>query len=119
MNKQQRTVQVAVMCLQELDAQAGKALSSREISQRRGISLSECTSILQRLSRAGIVELATTGLAVLRRPVEELTALDILQAVWNQTKKQSTFEMMVGHSQAVETTLAFVSRQDSDAAING
>jgi DNA-binding IscR family transcriptional regulator len=74
-------VQFAVLCLQELDAQVGKTLSCHEISKRQGIPLPECAQVIQQLDHAGIVELAETGRVVLCRPVEMLTALDILEAV--------------------------------------
>lgn len=115
-------VQFAVQCLQELDAHAGEALSFKEISQRQGIPLLECTQVIRRLGHAGIVELAETGRVVLRRPVEELTALDILEAVWTHAAARPDFQLLMGNRVAIEATLAYVQRREAsgtDFALNG
>ena len=117
MNTKQREVQLAVMCLQELDAQAGKGMTFREISERRNIPMADCTSVIQRLCAAGIVDLTSADRVVLKRPVDQLTALDILQAIWKQAISPN-FQTLIGTSDALRFTVAYVQGQGV-AAING
>jgi len=123
MNTQQ-TVQYAVMCLQALDENAGKPMSLQEISQRQGVPMAECQDIVRHLSEAGIVTLAGPGRVVLLRPVEELTALEILEAVWSSSNPPPAFRMLVGGSRGarLKTTLQIVARAQSESesdSING
>jgi len=117
----QRVVQLAVICLQELDEHAGQAVSFQEISQRRGIPLPECAHVIRQLSKAGIVDLADDDQAVLRRDIEELTALEILQAMWAPAIDSPAFQFVLGHRGAAQTTQSFIASAWASraTAING
>src|SRR5436305_1682186 len=99
---QQQVIQFAVRCLSELDAQAGEAISYHEIARRLGIPLMDCVRVLRSLINAGIVRLASAGLVRLSRPIEELTALEIVDAVWAKADKAAAFQMLVGANQSME-----------------
>jgi len=116
---QQRVVQFAVMCLQELDAHAGQAVSVEEISQRRGIPLPECTHVIRQLGVAGIVELAAPDQAVLRRAIEDLTALEILQAVWTKPAMSSPLRVWLGDKRTAAFTREYLRSMPSVPPING
>jgi len=117
-------VQFALLCLEELDQPYTRALSPLDLSRRLGVHLAACESILGRLSRAGLIEHRPEGTVRLCRPVEEVTALEVLQAVWAPQEKQTTFRMLVGkdRGRAVRKTLEFVRSDQSlgrDAILNG
>ena len=113
-------VQFAVLCLTELDAHQGKAVSCEEISLRQGIPLPECIHIIRRFQHAGIVDVVMPGRVLLRRPVEELTALEIVEAVWAKEDARTPFRMLLGGDRglACRKTLEYV-RRTSLAGING
>ncbi len=112
----QMTVQYALMCLQELDAHNSKAISPRDISARQGIPLPECEGILHRLEEAGLIDSPENEHFALTRPIEELKALEILQALWAPQKKTTAFKILFQSAQpALRKTLEAVSsaRQSS------
>jgi DNA-binding IscR family transcriptional regulator len=119
----QRTVQFAVMCLQELDQHPAEGLSAKEISRAQGVPFEECVRILESLRHAGIVGRGMPGTFVLLRPVEEITAMDILQSVWAPNAEQPVFRLMyVGRRvAAAKTTREFVyaHAETESSTING
>ena len=100
--KNQRIVQLAVMCLQALNAQAGQAVSPQEISRSQGVPLEECLRILRQFNTAGIVQYAEAGKVRLVRPVEDLTALEILEALWTMDSSQPEFRMLLKESRGAK-----------------
>jgi DNA-binding IscR family transcriptional regulator len=101
--KHQQVVQFAVQCLQALDANQGKPLSLHALSRTQGVPYAECVSVISRLDRAGIVELAAGGSVALRRPVEDLTALEIIQAVWSFQDARPAFRMLIGAHRGIRS----------------
>ncbi|SRR5258708_4893676 len=119
-----RIVQFAVLCLELLDSGVGKPMSYQEISRKLGIPLNECERVLRCLSHAGIVKFAEGSGVILLRPVEEITALEILEAVWAPEETRCAFQMLVGAERgpALRKTLEFVrriQRDGKDSIING
>jgi DNA-binding IscR family transcriptional regulator len=87
-------IQYAVMCLQELDQHTHQFLSSRDISKNQGIPRTDCDAVLQRLALAGLIESAEAGQFSLRTPIEDLKALDIIQAVSTPVTVQPAFKLL-------------------------
>ena len=110
MNSPTMTFQYALMCLQELNQCHSEALSPLDISARQGIPLPECEEILHRLEEAGLVDCPEAKHFALSRPVEELKALEILQALWAPQKKAAAFKMLFESERpALRKTLEAVS----------
>jgi DNA-binding IscR family transcriptional regulator len=103
-------VQIAVRCLAELEGRPHHSASFKEISRKQGIPLAECVRVLRQLYAAGIVTLEEAGKVTLQRSMDELTALDILQAVWAKNRIRPAFQMWVGADRgpAAHKTLEFV-----------
>jgi DNA-binding IscR family transcriptional regulator len=97
----QHVVQFAVMCLQALDDGAGIAMSPQDISKAKGVPVQECQRILHRFQEAGIVQFTKTGKVSLLRPVEELTAVEILDALWALETSSPSFQMLVGGNRGI------------------
>jgi DNA-binding IscR family transcriptional regulator len=120
MNHEQ-VVQHAVLCLQALD-DAAKPLTPREISSRQGIPLPECARILRQLCEAGILLATENGRMALNGSVEEVTSMDLLEAVWGQP--EPFFRMWVGGQEGprFHKTVAWVTQDQVRAGgceING
>ena len=94
-------VQFALMCIQELDHRAETPLLPLEISRLQGVPLEDCLAILKRLHVAGVVRSSPEGRFALVRPAGELTALEVLQALWTPLEEKPIFRMMVGGSRGV------------------
>jgi DNA-binding IscR family transcriptional regulator len=109
MNYRQR-VQFAVQCLEELEAHAQRPVSFQDISQKQSIPLAECTLVVRQLADAGIVSLKENGTVALERPIDEITALELLTAVWTRDRIQPAFRMLVGEDRGpvMRKTLKFV-----------
>ena len=89
-----RTVQLALLCLKELNSQSNQWLSLHEISHRLGIPLGDCVSLLERLQLAGIVAVREPQEALLLCPLEDLSELEIVEAVWSVPKKTVAFKLL-------------------------
>ena len=87
------TIQYAVNCLRELDQEAPRTLTVAELGRRLGVPAEDCSDILDRLEAAGIVDLDLAGGIHLERPVEELTALEIIQAL-GSARRTPEFAML-------------------------
>lgn len=107
-----QTVQFALQCLEKLEETANRTLSAHDISRAQGVPENECVDLLRRLTRAGILEECGEGKMRLQRPLEEFTALDILQALWAKETKKSTFRMLAGDSTASRLTVEYVRRTE-------
>src|SRR6266581_9375703 len=83
------------MCLRELDESSSQFLASLEISRRAGIPLAECEAVLDRLARAGLLKAHGRKRYALLCPVEDMTALDILCALWAPKKFLPAFNLLV------------------------
>jgi DNA-binding IscR family transcriptional regulator len=86
MNHNINLVPMAMACLQELDSDPNGALTPEEISRRQGVPLEECLYILRQFEEAGILRRQAGDRLELARAPEELTALDILQALWKRSQ---------------------------------
>ena len=110
MNSPTMSVQYALMCLQELNQRHSEALSPQDISARQGIPLPECEEILHRLEEAGFVDSPEKRHFALLRPLEELKALEVLQALWAPRKSATAFKMLFQSGRpALRKTLEAVS----------
>jgi DNA-binding IscR family transcriptional regulator len=104
------TVQYALLCLQELDQHHSEALAPHVISARQGIPLPECEGILHRLEEAGLIDSPENEHFALTRPIEELKALEILQALCVPQKKAPAFRILYQSERpALRKTLEAVS----------
>ncbi|OGR90511.1 MAG: hypothetical protein A2992_07500 [Elusimicrobia bacterium RIFCSPLOWO2_01_FULL_59_12] len=120
--KNKRIVQFAVMCLQAFGANEGRALSPQEISKHQGVPLEDCLNIIKRFRSAGIVAAASREKVILARPVEDLTAVEILEALWAVDATRLDLQMLVGgnHGRRAEKTLECVARITAEGfEING
>ncbi len=116
--KKDQVVQFAAMCLHALDANPGKALSPKEISRYEGVPIRDCQKIIRQLNRAGIVKFVDRTSVQLLRPVEEITALELLEALWAREVTLPEFLMLVGgRGMRLEKTLeaiALIGAEGSD-----
>jgi DNA-binding IscR family transcriptional regulator len=118
--KYQLYVQYAVLCLEALDSCEGQPLSIQELSQSQGVPFADCVHLVHRLSQAGIVEVTPAGAVALLRPVEELTALEILQALWKRKVAPMVVQMLVGgRGLRAHLTRAFVQGTQGTEVCNG
>lgn len=117
----QKLARYAALCVEELDAHSGNPLSVQDISLRKGIPLSECKSVFHALSQAGIIRLVAAEHAVLLR--QDVTALELVQAVWAKASAQQDFQMLFGghHGKTMQTTWTYLmhSQPSSEEALNG
>lgn len=104
--KSQQLMQYAVLCLQALDANEGKPLSLLDLSHTQGVPFPTCVRLIHRLNKAGIVEVSG-GAVILRRPVEELTALEIVQAVWSAPEQQDRVRILVGGTRGLRSEITW------------
>jgi DNA-binding IscR family transcriptional regulator len=102
-------VQQALACLKALDEHPETPLDAQEITQRKGIPYDTVREIIQRLHAAGIVECHEDGRVQLEKPTEELTSLEILEALWAPPAAPS-FRMLIAQrdGQRVGLTLQAV-----------
>lgn len=77
------SVEYGIHCLLWLVGSDNKALSSRELAELQGISPSFLSKILPKLQKAGIVKASegVRGGYLLARPAEEITFLQIIDAI--------------------------------------
>jgi len=95
MNNQQ-SVQQALMCLEALEAHSAESLSSQDISRLQGVPHAQCVVILTRLEAGGIVRCIGPDAYRLERPLGEMTAFEILEALWAPVEKQPVFQLLFG-----------------------
>src|SRR5665213_682557 len=79
MNNNSVMVHYAVACLEGLHSPA----TPRDLSRSQRVPLEECLHILRQLESAGIVRENAQGLIERTCSIEELTALQVLQALWS------------------------------------
>ncbi len=106
----QKLAHYAALCVEELDAHSGCPLSVQDISLRKGIPVAECQRVVQALENAGIVKLVAADQAVLIR--QDITVLELLQAVWTRQAVPRAFRMLLGghHASTTQTTRGYVLR---------
>jgi DNA-binding IscR family transcriptional regulator len=111
MNSRQ-TVQHALMCLEAFELHSTESLSSEDISHLQGIPRAQCHAILARLEAGGIVRRLGPDAYRLERPLGELTAFEILEALWAPVEKQPVFKLLFGPAQgpALKRTLRAAGR---------
>ena len=68
----------AVACLEGLD----RPLSPRDLSRAQNVPLEECLHILRQFEAAGLVRENADGAYERLCAIEEITALEVLQALW-------------------------------------
>jgi hypothetical protein len=72
-------VHYAVACLEGLDI----PLAPRELSRTQSIPIEDCLHILHQFESAGLVRRNAWGSFERTCSIEQLTALDVLQALWS------------------------------------
>lgn len=73
----------AVACLEGLD----HPQAPRELSRSQHVPFEDCLAILERLEAAGLVRENAQGLIEVCVALEQITALEVLQAVWAKPSK--------------------------------
>lgn len=113
-----QTVRYALMCLQELDNWHNRPCSPLGVSRRNGVPLEECVAVLEKLGTAGLIEVDDEGNYILRCPLGDLPAFDILTALAAPIPKVTRFKMRVGadHGLAARVTLRAIAWADSVGA---
>lgn len=79
--KTNKTVSYAVACLKELARQWGEFVQVMEIARNQAIPAAYCQKILLALSRSGIVESVKGKGFMLLKPMEEITTLEVVNAL--------------------------------------
>src|SRR5258706_2229206 len=103
------TVQYALECLQAIDLKNPTPLTTHEIGKQQGIPIDICQKILDSLVHAGILEADECQRYRLRTDIEELTSLEILQAIWTPAPRVTSFRILFAKdSGALQTTLQAV-----------
>jgi DNA-binding IclR family transcriptional regulator len=90
MNKTQ-DIQIATACLRQFQSQP-MGCSAMDIALAEGLPVEQCQTLLTRLEAAQVVETVDGGRFSL---VDEVTALDVLNAVWAQAA-QPAFRRLYG-----------------------
>jgi DNA-binding IscR family transcriptional regulator len=91
-------VQLALMCLQELDRGSSQFQSPAEISRNAGVPLADCQAVLGRLADAGLIERQGDAYALFV-PVEDLKVFDILNALSARKESRPAFRWLFGAAQ--------------------
>jgi DNA-binding IscR family transcriptional regulator len=100
------TIQYALQCIEELANEPLGRLSLQDLSRRRGIPTDVCRDVLRRLEEAGILSADDQRRFGLIRPIEEITSLEILEALWTERLHLPAFKVLYQHpSRAIKTTL--------------
>ena|SRR5258708_4821 len=87
-------VRYAVACLEGLESPA----TLRGLSLAQHVPLEDCLHIVQQFKSAGIVRENEGGLIERTCSIEELTALQVLQALWSRPQ-ETTVRMLYGNSE--------------------
>jgi DNA-binding IscR family transcriptional regulator len=103
-------VQYALMCLDELGHHAHRPIAASEVGRRQGVPWPDCLSILRRLGQAGIVAWADRDQVILNRSSEDVTALELLQALWTPEQPRREFRMTWGGRRTARTVLGFIAK---------
>ncbi len=82
---QSRMVHYAVACLEGLDI----PLAPRDLSRSQEVPLEECLHILRQFEAAGLVRENAQGLLERICSIEQVTALEVLQALWSVPSGQA------------------------------
>jgi DNA-binding IscR family transcriptional regulator len=90
----QLNVQYAVACLKQLGDSQASGMRGADLGRLCGVPSDVLPDLLERLCQAGLVSVTEEGLYRLTRALEELTALEVLQAVWTEPKKQTPFRLL-------------------------
>jgi hypothetical protein len=96
MNKSE-VVPFALELLQKLD---GMPMKSLPVSELIGSNDQISTlALLEQFAEAGIIEFRSGNQAQLRRPLEDLTPLDVLNAVWGKASRIPDFDWIYSAGQ--------------------
>ena len=88
------TIQYALQCIEELAHEPLGRLSLKDLSRRRGIPHAVCRDVLCRLQEAGILSVDEKNCFGLVRPIEDITSLDILEAMWAKRAHFPAFKVL-------------------------
>lgn len=80
--KPTKTMTYALACLKELAKQLGEFVQVAEIARNQGLPAAYCQKILLALSRAGLVESVKGRGFSLLKPVEQMTTLEVVNALY-------------------------------------
>jgi hypothetical protein len=89
-------VHYAVACLEGLNI----PLAPRDLSLSQRVPLEDCMYILRQFEVAGLVRENAQGVFERTCSIEQLTALDVLQALWRAPSGPS-FRMLYGSSELI------------------
>jgi len=106
MNDQQ-AVANALRCLQIIKEHPAE---SHEISQATGLPFTTCAQLLQRMHHAGLIDINDEGRFLLERPIDELSPLDILDAVWETFIDALPLRMLFGPAERTQRAVAVAQR---------
>ena len=84
-------VHYAVACLEGLET----PLAPRDLSRSQDVPLEECLQILRQFEAAGLVRENALGTFERTRSIEQVTALEVLQALWSSPSGK-TIRMLYG-----------------------
>ncbi len=86
-------VRYAVACLEGLD----RPVSSGDLSRSTDVPLPECLQLVRQFKAVGLVQETAEGLFSRTCAMEELTALQVLQAIWTRdAQPQSSIQVLFG-----------------------
>jgi hypothetical protein len=89
-------VRYAVACLEGLES----PVALRDLSQTQHVPLEDCQHIVRQFESAGIVRENERGLIERTCSIEDLTALQILQALWSSPSR-TAIRMLYGKSELI------------------
>jgi DNA-binding IscR family transcriptional regulator len=95
MNKTE-IVELALKILTELDRDERRTIPVEVLS--RELETGDISTLINRLSVAGIVTLGPGREVSLNCPLDNLTALDVLQAVWGKPAERQAIRVLYGAS---------------------
>ena len=113
-------VQYAVQCLETLAHSPTGKLTTQDISGQSGVPFALCQKVMSRMEYAGIVALGPDDRYGMQKPLEEITALAIVQACWNYSPHLPKFKILYArHKRQLKATLKAVSSAHSAGAYPG
>ena len=110
-------IRYAVACLFELSRHVGEYVDAEQIGRRQNIPIAYAQKVLQRLARAGLL-LSQKGLGFrLLRPLESITAFEVIDALNRVDESNGSIERLL--ERRIESALRHVTLEDLHREILG